>query len=211
MQNLATVATQVGILFALMAVGAVCRRTRLVDGPAVKGIVNLLIIVVTPCLIVDVFQRPFEQSMLRSFLMGFAISFAAHIALIAIARLTARGDDDYTITNHYAMAFALDTRATAYAMDGRASFDSAPPLTFGTNDAGSVPITAPGATTGADAPTWLAGRLRPCSGRMHVPDPRLRTPAHGRRPDRAGPFRQVAQASARRRLPPSRPRNGNSP
>jgi hypothetical protein len=92
MQNLATVATQVGILFALMAVGAVCRRTRLVDGPAVKGIVNLLIMVVTPCIIVDVFQRPFEQSMLRSFLMGFAISFAAHIALIAIARLTARGD-----------------------------------------------------------------------------------------------------------------------
>ena len=92
MQNLATVATQVGILFALMAVGAVCRRTRLVDGPAVKGIVNLLIMVVTPCIIVDVFQRPFEPSMLRSFLMGFAISFAAHIALIAIARLTARGD-----------------------------------------------------------------------------------------------------------------------
>ncbi len=92
MQNLATVATQVGILFALMAVGAICRRTRLVDGPAVKGIVNLLIIVVTPCLIVDVFQRPFEPSMLRSFLLGFAISFAAHIALIAIARLTARGD-----------------------------------------------------------------------------------------------------------------------
>ena len=93
MQNLATVATQVGILFALMAVGAICRRTRLVDGPAVKGIVNLLIIVVTPCLIVDVFQRPFEPSMLRSFLLGFAISFAAHIALIAIARLTARGDE----------------------------------------------------------------------------------------------------------------------
>lgn len=92
MQNLATVASQVGVLFALMAVGAVCRRTRLVDGPAVKGIVNLLIIVVTPCIIVDVFQRPFEPSMLRSFLLGFAISFAAHIALMLIARLTARGD-----------------------------------------------------------------------------------------------------------------------
>lgn len=92
MQNLVTVATQVGVLFALMAVGTVCRRTRLVDGPAVKGIVNLLIIVVTPCIIVDVFQRPFEPSMLRSFLLGFAISFAAHIALMLIARLTARGD-----------------------------------------------------------------------------------------------------------------------
>ena len=42
MQNLATVAAQVGVLFALMAVGAVCRRVRLVDERAVKGIVNVL-------------------------------------------------------------------------------------------------------------------------------------------------------------------------
>jgi len=92
MQNLFTVASQVAVLFALMAVGAACRRTRLVDDSAVKGIVNLLIIVVTPCLIVDVFQRPFEPSMLRSFALGFLISVAAHAVLIAISLVTARGD-----------------------------------------------------------------------------------------------------------------------
>ena len=92
MQNLATVATQVGVLFALMAVGALCRMRRLVDEAAVKGMVNVLILVVTPCLIVDVFQRPFDPSMLRSFGAAFAIAVAVHGALIAIARLTARGD-----------------------------------------------------------------------------------------------------------------------
>lgn len=92
MQNLATVATQVGVLFALMAVGALCRMRRLVDEAAVKGMVNVLILVVTPCLIVDVFQRPFDPSMLRSFGAAFAIAVAVHGALIAIARFTARGD-----------------------------------------------------------------------------------------------------------------------
>ena len=91
LQNLATVATQVGVLFALMGVGALCRRMRLLDEPAVKGIVNVLILVVTPCLIVDVFQRPFDPAMLRSFGAAFAIAFAAHAALVALALLTARG------------------------------------------------------------------------------------------------------------------------
>ena len=38
MQNLATVAAQVGVLFALMAVGAVCRRVRLVDEASVTSV-----------------------------------------------------------------------------------------------------------------------------------------------------------------------------
>ena len=92
MHNLATVATQVGVLFALMAVGALCRRIRLLDEASVKGIVNVLILAVTPCLIVDVFQRPFDPAMLRSFGEAFVIVVAAHAALILLARLTARGD-----------------------------------------------------------------------------------------------------------------------
>ena len=92
MHNLATVATQVGVLFALMAVGALCRRIRLLDEASVKGIVNVLILAVTPCLIIDVFQRPFDPAMLRSFGEAFVIVVAAHAALILLARLTARGD-----------------------------------------------------------------------------------------------------------------------
>ena len=67
MDNLATVASQVGILFALMGVGSLCRRFRLIDARSVKGIVNVLLMVVTPCLIVSVFQRPFDRSMMYSF------------------------------------------------------------------------------------------------------------------------------------------------
>lgn len=93
MQNLATVSLQVGILFALMAVGAICRWRRLTDESSIKGFVNLLILVVTPCLIVDVFQRPFERAMLGSFALAFLLAFLAHVAVILVARATANGDE----------------------------------------------------------------------------------------------------------------------
>ena len=106
MQNLATVATQVGVLFALMAVGAVCRRVRLVDEPAVKGIVNVLLLVVTPSLIVDSFQRPFDSSMMHGFFWAFAIASFAHVAIILLARLFSRGDDRSRPVLRLAMVFS---------------------------------------------------------------------------------------------------------
>ena len=106
MQNLATVAAQVGVLFALMAVGAVCRRVRLVDEPAVKGIVNVLLLVVTPSLIVDSFQRPFDSSMMHGFFWAFAIASFAHVAIILLARLFSRGDDRSRPVLRLAMVFS---------------------------------------------------------------------------------------------------------
>ena len=106
MQNLATVAVQVGVLFALMAVGAVCRRVRLVDETAVKGIVNVLLLVVTPSLIVDSFQRPFDSSMMHGFFWAFAIASFAHFAIILLARLFSRGDDKSRPVLRLAMVFS---------------------------------------------------------------------------------------------------------
>jgi hypothetical protein len=83
--NFLPVAKQVGILFALMSVGFVCRRARLVDEAAVKGMVNLLILFVTPCLIVECFQRPCDAAKLKSLGAAFAFAAAAHVALIAAA------------------------------------------------------------------------------------------------------------------------------
>jgi len=93
-KNLLTVASQVGVLFALMGVGALCRRCRLVDEIAAKGIVNILILIVTPCLIVDVFQRPFDPSMMRGFAWAVLAAVVAHAALVLAARFLFRCGDD---------------------------------------------------------------------------------------------------------------------
>ena len=106
MQNLATVAVQVGVLFALMAVGAVCRRVRLVDEMSVKGIVNVLLLVVTPSLIIDSFQRPFDSSMMHGFFWAFAIAAFAHVAIILFARLFSRCDDKSRPVLRLAMVFS---------------------------------------------------------------------------------------------------------
>ena len=74
MENFILVSQQVWVLFALVGLGAVARWTRLVDDGAIKGIVNVLLLLVTPSLIIDVFQRPFEAAMLRQLGISFAIA-----------------------------------------------------------------------------------------------------------------------------------------
>ena len=90
MDNFWIVATQVGVLFALMAVGVACRMTRLLTDVAVKGMVNVLILIVTPSLIIDVFQRPFDRAQLASLGLAFLIALAAHLAVILFAVLAIR-------------------------------------------------------------------------------------------------------------------------
>ena len=106
MQNLLTVAAQVGVLFALMAVGALCRRFRLVDAASVKGMVNVLLHVVTPCLIVDAFQRPFDPSMMRGFAWAALVALLVHAVAILAARLCPFGDAGARPVLRLAMVFS---------------------------------------------------------------------------------------------------------
>lgn len=94
MENFLEVARQVVQLFVLMGVGFACRRLKLLDDAAVKGIVNVLILVVTPCLMMTAFQRPFDPSLLASLGIAFAAAVAVHAASIALAALAFRGAAD---------------------------------------------------------------------------------------------------------------------
>jgi len=93
LDNFFIVAKQVAILFVLVGTGAVCRRAKLVDAFAIRGLVNVLILLVTPSIVVTCFQRPFDPAMLRQLALAFVIATAAHLVAIALACLTARGDD----------------------------------------------------------------------------------------------------------------------
>ena len=93
MDNFLTVAQQVAILFVLIGTGAVLRKLKVIPDHAIEGLVNLLILVVTPCLIVDVFQRPYDPSMLKGLLLTFAVAALGHLAVIAIAYALVRHPD----------------------------------------------------------------------------------------------------------------------
>ena len=96
MENLIAVARQVAVLFALMGVGAISRWTRLVGEEAMDGIVGLLVMVVTPCVIVTSFMRPFDASMAGGLAVAFAVAMLAMCVAIFASRFLVRHPSDDT-------------------------------------------------------------------------------------------------------------------
>ena len=88
------VSRQVGVLFALMAVGFLCNKRRLLDETAVKGMTELLVLVVTPCIIVHSFlQQTFAPSLLGDLGWALAASAFAQVAGTVLAVIFLRGGD----------------------------------------------------------------------------------------------------------------------
>ena len=92
--NFLIVAQQVAILFVLMGFGAAMRKAGFFKENAIDGIVNVLILVVTPCLIVDVFQRPFDPAMLKGLGLAFLIAVLVHVVLILLAKTAVHHRDE---------------------------------------------------------------------------------------------------------------------
>ena len=90
MENLLIVARQVVILFLLMGIGFFLRRRRILDEASSKGIVDLLILFVTPTVIVEAFMRPFDPAMMKGLGIAFALSVFGHVLAIALAWLLVR-------------------------------------------------------------------------------------------------------------------------
>lgn len=86
LDNFLLVARQVAVLFALVAVGFACNRCRGLDAGAVRGLVTLLVTVVTPALLVQVFQRPYDSAALPALGVMALAAVVAHLLGIALSR-----------------------------------------------------------------------------------------------------------------------------
>ena len=88
LDSLSLVSKQVGVLFVLMVVGFLCNRRKLLNAIAIKGITELLVLIVTPCVIVHSFiQQKFAPSLLGDLGWALAASVFAHVVGAAIAFL----------------------------------------------------------------------------------------------------------------------------
>lgn len=85
--NFLTVAEQVVVLFLLIGVGALCAKTGIIKEVAIKSCSDLVLIVVTPCVIIQSFQRPFDAAMLKGLGLACLIALSIHIVTILLARL----------------------------------------------------------------------------------------------------------------------------
>ena len=86
LENVILVAKQVGVLFALMAVGFFCNRRRLLDAAAIKGVTELLVLIVTPCVIMHSFiQQTYSPALLGDLGWALAATAFAHVVGSALA------------------------------------------------------------------------------------------------------------------------------
>ena len=86
LENIILVSKQVGVLFALMSVGFFCNRRRLLNDVAIKGVTELLVLIVTPCVIIHSFiQQTFSPSLLGDLGWALAAAIFSHVVGSMIA------------------------------------------------------------------------------------------------------------------------------
>lgn len=88
--NFMTVGQQVIILFILIGVGFVCGKTKFLADTAVTGITDFVLYIVTPCVMIQSFQRTFEASLVKSFVEALVFTLVITILSYFIARYTLR-------------------------------------------------------------------------------------------------------------------------
>ena len=87
LQNFLTVGQQVLIIFILIAVGYICGKAKLIKEEGAQCLTNVVLYAVTPCLMIEAFQREFGASMLLNLAIVAVAAFGVHFISIIIARL----------------------------------------------------------------------------------------------------------------------------
>ena len=82
------VAQQVLILFILLMVGLICTKKNFFTEDFIAGISKFLLYTVTPCVIVNSFNREFDSSMLKGLGISFLVALGVHLFCILVAHLT---------------------------------------------------------------------------------------------------------------------------
>lgn len=93
LQNFLTVGQQVLIIFILIAVGFICGKTKLIKEEGAACLTNIVLYAVTPCLMIEAFQRDFDASMLTNLLITAAAAVGVHLLSILIAALCIHDKD----------------------------------------------------------------------------------------------------------------------
>jgi hypothetical protein len=90
LQSFTTVFQQIVILFIMIAVGYFCSKRGILSPSTIKELSRFIIYVVTPCIVVESFHRPFDSSMLQKMGIVCAAAVGAHILNIILSRVLIR-------------------------------------------------------------------------------------------------------------------------
>jgi len=88
-----TVVQQVIILFVLISIGFGLTKKKLFSEKTIAELTTFILYLVTPCVIIESFNRPFDADMLNAFLLSFLAAIVVHVLSIVIAFLFIRDRD----------------------------------------------------------------------------------------------------------------------
>lgn len=107
LQSFLTVGQQIITLYLLLVVGFVLGKVKILDDRASTAMSNLVMYVVSPCMMIVAFQRPLEREMLRNFGLVTGVSLLLHVVFIVVAVLLIRdGDTQQQGDLHFAAVFS---------------------------------------------------------------------------------------------------------
>lgn len=92
-----TVAVQVVIVFILIAVGFFLKKRNMLDERGSKQLTNILLMIVTPCVLINSYQKEFKPEFAFNLLMAVLFSVIIHVIMVIISTLIYRREP----SNHY--------------------------------------------------------------------------------------------------------------
>ena len=92
--NILTVATYVFILFVLIGTGFVCNKTKILSPSGVKSMTDFTLYIVTPCVLINSYQREFDMDMMRGLIITVIATVLSFALNILIAHLTVHDKDE---------------------------------------------------------------------------------------------------------------------
>ncbi|MGN1419350.1 MAG: AEC family transporter [Acutalibacteraceae bacterium] len=84
-ENMKSAATQVAVLYLMVAVGFICDKAKIYTEKTAKATINLLLYIIGPCLLINSFltiER--NDDTVKSFFVSLALAFVTHFIAIAI-------------------------------------------------------------------------------------------------------------------------------
>lgn len=86
-ESFITVSQQTIILFILILVGLICTRAKMLSDKTIKELSKFVLTFVTPCLIIESFNRPYDSDMLKKMLIATVAAICVHFLNIVASRV----------------------------------------------------------------------------------------------------------------------------
>lgn len=106
--NIGQLSSQIVLMFCLMLVGVLINRLHFMSAQTSSDLTNILLYIVSPCLIVQAFEQPYSGSRIEQFLLTGVGVLIAYVVYILIAKFTFRKVSDHNLkrTSMYGSIFS---------------------------------------------------------------------------------------------------------